>query len=108
MQHYFHRHRALAGSIASAGLGCGTLITSPLMMLGIENYGMRGGLLILAAMSLQCLVPAMLLFPHPRIKNTYRKSNDQVNTLNVNSAKNNELDPCITCMKSQNKIKDSC
>lgn len=68
VQHYFKRHRSLAGGISSAGMSLAVFITSPLMQLSINTYGWRGGMIILGAMTLQSLVPAMLLFPHPRTK----------------------------------------
>ena len=78
VQHYFHRHRALAGGIASAGISFGALTMSPLMRLSIEHYGMQGGLLITGAMSLQCLVPAMLFFPHPRSRSKKTRSHKSI------------------------------
>ena len=76
VQHYFRRHRALAGSIASAGISFGALTMGPLLRLGIDHYGMKGGLLTAGTMSLQCMVPAMLFFPHPRTRSKKRKSCD--------------------------------
>ena len=104
VQHYFDRHRALAGGVASAGISFGCLTMSPLMRLSIEHYGMRGGLLIVAAMSLQCLVPAMLFFPHPRTRTRKQKPGKKAKSIGVNKG---DLDPCVTFVSDQKNSKGS-
>uniref|UniRef100_X2AU40 Major facilitator superfamily (MFS) profile domain-containing protein n=1 Tax=Capitella teleta TaxID=283909 RepID=X2AU40_CAPTE len=66
VQQYFRKHRAIAAGISTAGMSFAALSMSPVMRLSIEEFGFRGGLLMVAAMSLQCLVPCMMLRPHPR------------------------------------------
>lgn len=63
VQQYFTRRRVSAASIASSGLGLGTLTMGPVLQLLNHILGWRGALLCLAGVHVQGIVFAALLKP---------------------------------------------
>lgn len=61
--YYFERRRGLAAGISSAGAGFGMLALSLLAAFLVEQYSWKGCLIIMAGISLQCLVCGALMRP---------------------------------------------
>ena len=60
---YFNKHRSFANGIALAGEALGILIMPPLIRLLVDEYGLRGGLLILGAIQLNVILSGAVLRP---------------------------------------------
>ena len=63
MSQYFKHRRAIANGIAMSGVGIGQLILSPILRLLLDNYGLKGALLIMAGISLHVCIAAALMRP---------------------------------------------
>ena len=63
MSQYFKHRRAIANGIAMSGVGIGQLILSPILRFLLDNYGLKGALLIMAGISLHVCVAAALMRP---------------------------------------------
>lgn len=63
---WFDRHRGLAVSLVSIGVGVGPMIFTPLATILIENYGWRSSMMIIAIVSPVLILPvALLIRPAP-------------------------------------------
>nr|XP_006816428.1 PREDICTED: monocarboxylate transporter 12-like [Saccoglossus kowalevskii] len=62
---YFKRYYALANGIVFTGVGIGWIALPPLYQTGIQVFGWRGSILILAAVTLNICVCACVLRPPP-------------------------------------------
>lgn len=60
---YFEKRRALANGITSSGSGIGTFIYSPLCNYLQSEYGWKGALLIISAITLNCVACGALYLP---------------------------------------------
>lgn len=60
---YFEKHRALANGISVSGSGLGNFAIPPLMRVLLDNYGLRGTMLILSGLMLNVCVCGALLRP---------------------------------------------
>lgn len=71
---YFEKKRSFATGIAVCGSGIGTFIFAPLTEALIKTYGWRGALLIITAITLNCIIFGALFRPlettRPRRKRT--------------------------------------
>lgn len=61
--YYFERRRGLAAGISSAGAGFGMLTLTLLAAFLVQQYSWKGCLMIMAGVSLQCLVCGALMRP---------------------------------------------
>lgn len=61
--YYFERRRGLAAGISSAGAGFGMLTLTLLAAFLVEQYSWKGCLMIMAGVSLQCLICGALMRP---------------------------------------------
>jgi len=66
--YYFERRRGIAAGIASSGAGFGMLVLSPLAAFLVDEYNWKGTLMILAGVSLNCIVWGGLMRPLPQPK----------------------------------------
>ena len=66
IQQHFSQNRALAAGLASTGASFGLLVGGPVIRLLMDHYGWRGSILLMAAISAQCLLAAVLLYPPDR------------------------------------------
>jgi len=73
---WFKNKRSLATGIAVAGSGLGTFIFSPLTNHLIEEYGWRGGLLIIAALVFQCTTFGALFRPVEEVPSEEEKEQE--------------------------------
>ncbi|XP_053404937.1 monocarboxylate transporter 13-like [Mercenaria mercenaria] len=60
---YFSRLRSLACGIALSGCGIGAFIFSPLLKIVLDEYSLKGTLLILSAIMLNCISCGLLFLP---------------------------------------------
>ena len=58
---YFKKHRFLANSVASSGDSVGGMVLPHLVRLVLQEYGIRGGMMLLAGVWLQILVVAFIM-----------------------------------------------
>ena len=60
---YFRRRRSLANSITKCGVGVGAVAFPPIVTYLLNQYGLRGALLLMGGVCLNTLVAAMLFRP---------------------------------------------
>ncbi|KAF2362376.1 Major facilitator superfamily domain [Trinorchestia longiramus] len=73
---YFDKHRGIACAICMSGNAIGAFLMPPLLQYLLQEYGLRGTLLIASALQLHILVSAFLFRPtnvHTRIQELDRK-----------------------------------
>jgi len=63
--YYFDRRRGVAAGVAYAGAGFGLLTLAPLSAALVAEYSWKGALVVLAGVSLNCLVFGALMRPLP-------------------------------------------
>ncbi|CAG2222167.1 unnamed protein product [Mytilus edulis] len=86
---YFVKRRNLAQAISGAGFGLGGLIFPPIYTYLIEEYGLRGGLLITGGVQLNIIAFALLLRPLSNncLKERETKCKNQENNENMTAYK---------------------
>ena len=77
MGQYFKHRRAIANGIAMSGVGIGQLIFSPILRLLLDNYGLKGALLIMAGVSLHVCVAAILMRPASAYRYKTKQGNER-------------------------------
>ncbi|XP_060582252.1 monocarboxylate transporter 12-like [Ruditapes philippinarum] len=63
---HFNKHRSLANGIACCGSGLGTFVMNHLTRYFLDQYGLRGTILLQGGLVLQCVVLGLLLLPPNR------------------------------------------
>lgn len=67
--HQYHsRRRALASSLATAGLGMSNLVAPSLLRMAVQQHGWRMGVAIMAGIQVQLILAPMLFFPNPDLR----------------------------------------
>ena len=61
--HYFKRHLSLATATTTMGISLATVGGTPLTQMLLDMYGVRGTVLLMAAITLHCVPASMLLRP---------------------------------------------
>ncbi len=74
VQLYFKENRSIASGIVSGGMALGIVLGPIVTQILLDTFALRGCLLILAGISLQCMITAMLLRPSEREKERNSKT----------------------------------
>ncbi|BFZ03484.1 hypothetical protein BsWGS_06523 [Bradybaena similaris] len=61
--HYFNKRLSFATAFVNLGLSIGTIAGPPLVQFFLDNYGLRGAIMILAGINMNCIPASMLLRP---------------------------------------------
>ncbi|XP_063428198.1 monocarboxylate transporter 11-like [Mytilus trossulus] len=97
---YFSKRRAMANGIAISGCCLGGLVCPPLYRYLLDNYGLRGALLLTGGILMHNIPMACLLRPNGKSSNISKKSTEKEAD---NEGKTTESDEPV---RSQNAVKD--
>ncbi|KAL4220199.1 Major Facilitator superfamily [Mactra antiquata] len=75
---YFKKYRGIACGLALSGCGIGNFVISPLSEYMLKEYGLKGTLLILSGLLLNC-IPCCMMFRPLKEKEESKSSNKQQN-----------------------------
>lgn len=78
---YFRRRRSLAMSVMKCGVGAGAVAFPPIVTFLLNQYGLRGALLIMGGVCLNTLVGGSLLRPTSFYKKLKLRRNEEVSVI---------------------------
>ncbi|KAI0979271.1 hypothetical protein GJ496_002125 [Pomphorhynchus laevis] len=104
---YFKKKAALAMSVNVAGSGIGTIIMAPLAAVLFDEYGWKGGMLVLAALVLNCAAVGYLLKPVPKSQHLRNLTETEDHKDSTSLTVGNNIEEHASEANISNRIEDS-
>lgn len=91
--YYFRRRRSLANAITKCGVGVGAVAFPPITTYFLEEYGLRGSLLLMGGICLNTLIATALLRPTSYYTKRRQKRTEQLTADNCEHEETGKLLP---------------